>query len=643
LKVKDTDMNRLLIGSMLFAFLLLGGVNSAKSQSANANKAKAYYFQAEKAFGQSNFKAAMNAVLQTEKLLGTENPRTTALKVKIHFAQGNYKKAKHTLDKFYTYKVGDSLAIEMSDYVVQIDEKIDAEDARIRKVKQQAIAKVETDRLAAIAAENKRLRGERLRQQQVERDRVAQLVQKKAAEQQVIKDQLRICESESSTINCFAVAKRHELGRDGYLVDMEQAARYYAKSCRPKGDDIHQGCFGRVRLLSLGHGVSENPDDEIRNIVNEKRRNDGYRGRNLDKVDWNYLSGQSWLKGKKRSAGNSYYKSNSIVASYYFDLSCKAENKTACNAAKQVTPDKLHQAIDMFVNCENDGPLDRGAACYAFAEIFEKDKHIYKYLKGEYPHYAITQYVERQGARINRYYEPDRYYKLACDRFKNPGACFREAEQSYEYANTGRTTIRYWLEEVIQKYESICETKNQTSVDKKMRCDRLDIVKASATQDFEAAKASCLNPIKTSLTEEDCKKVATAYEKGFVFPADSSRLFEYALRTCNVWRRSGCKEAEEFAKNGTVMLPPDFENLAAYYGAACSYYQSPPLSVLCTRAIKMYETGDGVEQDLSTAKTYFKLLLKRHKNYCKSASRGSDECKEYKRLKAEYSAFKSRN
>ncbi|PKH04553.1 hypothetical protein CXF72_00270, partial [Psychromonas sp. MB-3u-54] len=621
----------------VLCLLVLSLSFSASAQSQNDQMARAYYFEAENAVAKGELSNALTAITKAEELLGASNASTTAMKVKIYFGQGKYQTAKRELSTFYNFKAGNNLAREMAPYLTKIDKKITEEKARIVAEKQAAIVKLEQARQAGIAAKDARILAEERRQAQAKRNRLAQLAQQKSVEKQAIQDQFQSCENGYSTFNCFAVAERYEFGRDGYLQDLEKASLYYGKSCRPKELDKHKGCFGRVRLLSQGHGISESSKSEIREIVFLKRRHDGYRSGNgvVDGADWNYLSGQIWQKRTNDTNGNPFYKSNSIVAAFYFNKSCKIGNKDGCNAAKQVTPDKLQQALDMYVTCKR-GPSNKGIACYEFAKAIDGDENIYKYLRGEYPHYAVSQYWKKHDLRIYpakvnpRFIEPNKFYDLACDEYKHPDACFRNAESTYEYAKKYTFSFESWVT-LLEKYKISCETKIPIPSNKELACSRREKIKEKLKQDFSFAKDNCLTPTIYG-AKQDCLKIASAYKLGFMVPVDQSREFEYLLRACKHGGWSDCRKAAEYAEDIEGTLPADFENVAEFYGKACKSHPS----LFCVRLGDMYIAGEGVEQDTSMAKSYYKIYLKRQKKICKGAGKDSDDCKKYKDFKEEY-------
>ncbi|MFL0803054.1 MAG: hypothetical protein K6L81_05010 [Agarilytica sp.] len=608
---------------------------SAAAQTQNDQMARAYYFEAQRAVAAGTYGDALSAINKAESLLGSSNASTTALKVKIYFGQGKYQAAKQALNTFYTLKSGENLAREMAVFLTKVDKKIIEEKSRIESERRAAIVKAEQDRLAAIAAKKARIEAETLRQQQAERDRLAQLAQQAVDAKQALQDQFQSCENGRSVFDCFVVAERYEFGRDGYPKNLEKAAIYYGKSCRPKKDDKHKGCFGRVRLLFEGYDASEKTEEEISTIVSHKRRYGGYRGGNADGVDWFFFSGKVLQKSVNYADSHPFLESNSLAARYYYGMSCELGNKKSCDAAKKIVPDMLQKAVEQYVACEN-GPLNKGAACYEFAQILEKDKHVYKYLRSEYPHYAITQYLKTNGLRIYpaktfpRYIEPAKFYRLACDDHQYPDACFVRAENSYKYAQEYNYSFESWVA-LFREYEISCEETTPMPVNHAVGCKRRDTIKLKLTQELEAAKTNCITPT-TYGAEEDCTKIATAYKTGFMVAPDSSKVLEYLLRSCTLGGWSNCRDAAAYAEEGAIILPPDFENPAEYYGKACKRYPT----LFCIRAGEMYLKGDGVKQDAAMAKAYYKILLKRKKKICKGAAKDSNSCREYDAFKAEY-------
>lgn len=102
-----------------FIFLLL--IGSISNACADQVKAKAYYIAAEVAYNNKQYKEALDSLDNAKLLLGSDNARILALKVKIHYAQYDYFLANALLEKFYKNKSSTSLQQEMSQYFVNIE------------------------------------------------------------------------------------------------------------------------------------------------------------------------------------------------------------------------------------------------------------------------------------------------------------------------------------------------------------------------------------------------------------------------------------------------------------------------------------------------------------------------------------------
>lgn len=90
-------VNRYILGFRILSALVIVIMTVpliATAQPNNDQKARAYYFEAERALEERAFNEALSALDNVEQLLGSSNASTTAMKVKIYYAQEKYEVAK---------------------------------------------------------------------------------------------------------------------------------------------------------------------------------------------------------------------------------------------------------------------------------------------------------------------------------------------------------------------------------------------------------------------------------------------------------------------------------------------------------------------------------------------------------------------
>lgn len=104
---------------LLVILIFLSQLNYAQSDS---DRAKAYYFEAVNSFESKNYDKTLEYCQQVEDILKTSNARVEALRVKSYFAKGNMEKAKEALNRFSNYGADESLSVEISPYIVKIEE-----------------------------------------------------------------------------------------------------------------------------------------------------------------------------------------------------------------------------------------------------------------------------------------------------------------------------------------------------------------------------------------------------------------------------------------------------------------------------------------------------------------------------------------
>lgn len=166
---------------ILLVFLISIGF-SAYTQS-NADKAKAYYFEAQDAYSAENYTDCINHLNKVEELLGSTNAKIINLKVKTYYSIKEYQKAKIELEKFskYSANAGDDLIKETLSYLVKIESELEAEQTRKRE------------------AETKRKREAELAEARRKKEREAAEIQKR-------KDQLEQTAWEKACIDNTALA-----------------------------------------------------------------------------------------------------------------------------------------------------------------------------------------------------------------------------------------------------------------------------------------------------------------------------------------------------------------------------------------------------------------------------------------------------
>lgn len=126
-------------------------VSSSVIAQSSSEKAAAYYFEAEKSYVDSNYKTSLDLLKKCFEFNQGSNARIESLKVKIYYAQKEFKKAKIALSKFYNYPAKTALKKQMSSYIVRVDSELEKliqqekEDARRKELKRKRKIKEEND------------------------------------------------------------------------------------------------------------------------------------------------------------------------------------------------------------------------------------------------------------------------------------------------------------------------------------------------------------------------------------------------------------------------------------------------------------------------------------------------------------------
>ncbi|REG84096.1 hypothetical protein [Winogradskyella sediminis] len=131
--------------------LLLLSINTLCAQSNDA-KARAYFTEAQTAYGKGSYNTAISNLNTVEELLGNTNPVILNLKVKAYYSLKDYDKAKQCLDEFSkrSAKADKGLVTETQSYYVKIDDAIAEEKASKERARLAEIKRKEDARLAEI-------------------------------------------------------------------------------------------------------------------------------------------------------------------------------------------------------------------------------------------------------------------------------------------------------------------------------------------------------------------------------------------------------------------------------------------------------------------------------------------------------------
>lgn len=120
---------------LLFVCLVFSST-IAQAQISSNKKAKLYFTEAEKRFGQNDFETALEYINKTQATLGTTNGRILNLKVKTLYNLGQFHEANRALNKFekYSNQVTESLKNDTYSYLVRIERAIEELDKREDKM-----------------------------------------------------------------------------------------------------------------------------------------------------------------------------------------------------------------------------------------------------------------------------------------------------------------------------------------------------------------------------------------------------------------------------------------------------------------------------------------------------------------------------
>lgn len=165
--------------SSIFSFcialgLFLQTTNIIAQSTADQQKARAYYMQAEAAYEGEEYSKTLEYLDQVAALLGGQSNATIAsLRTKTLYEMKEYVQAKKALGRFFEMKPQTSLLKEMSAYLIKIDEALEkarlAEIARKEKERQAELARLEKERQEALKRqEEERKRRERARQKKLD-------------------------------------------------------------------------------------------------------------------------------------------------------------------------------------------------------------------------------------------------------------------------------------------------------------------------------------------------------------------------------------------------------------------------------------------------------------------------------------------
>ncbi|MFT7559761.1 MAG: TPR repeat protein [Flavobacteriales bacterium] len=609
LKAQNKTLLQSVVSLIFMIFVLnLGFTSMAQAQSQDEKLARAYYFESERAVNIESYSDALLAINKAEELLGKGNASTTAIKVKIYFGQQKYNLAKQALNKFYTYEAGDKLSREMSTYLIRIDKKVEGENIRIAAQRQAQIEKAERDRLAAISAEKRRILANRVRQENIEKERLATQSKHLGALLKAHQDQIERCEKyakyHQESESCVEVGRRFEYG-DLVAQDYEKAVYFYRAACHGYNEvplesdhgysdsyvDIN-ACLGRIRMLDHGYAVSEHPEVEAFNILVGQRCD-----REIPSV-CNKV-GLFWQHGVFYSDGKLYRKSDSKRARNLFTTSCDAGNAQGCAALNFLQPDTNERYLSYLDACWGE---DKDA-CYQVAQLSAADPKLEEHTD-----------INNMGS--------DSFYIKACG--------LDSMEACYEYANIKSKNLfgEYYFpnEKVVAFFQKVC-----TSIQPKDACSKLESVKAEILAKADVFEAECVKG-----EGKLCAEVGDWFNEGVIVPVDYTRAgINYRIACDSGWDYS-CKVYAVMAENGKGMAV-SLDTTAKYYTLACQDNMADEDA--CINAYRFISAGHGSKEDKSKLKKAVKNTKGYLKYYCKQqkkegGSGSSSYCQRYKKIKA---------
>lgn len=140
--------------------ILLCPITGHSQTTADQNRARATYLQAEQAFENQQFEEALRYLSRTEELFGGSNARIESLRVRVLYKAGEYDSAREAVGRFFTMEATPELALEMSQLEETILRELAAEkeaEAEARRKAAERLARSEAEK----AAEAARLEAER--------------------------------------------------------------------------------------------------------------------------------------------------------------------------------------------------------------------------------------------------------------------------------------------------------------------------------------------------------------------------------------------------------------------------------------------------------------------------------------------------
>lgn len=555
------DMNKICCGILLFISFVLLGASPVAAQDANANKAKAYYFQAEKAFGKGSYESALSSLSQTEKLLGSSNSRTTALKVKIYYAQGEYQRAKTTLDRFYGLKSSDSLAQEMSDYIVKVDEKINAQRLAKIKARQDAIAAKEKARKDAIAAKEKA----RLAAIQAEKDKQAKILSDDRAEHRNFETW---CTRDSNDYYCYATALRYAFGKPTTAVDYPLAAKYYSKSCYPRRWRVAGYFSGCSNLGYLYESGDIPPDLRFEGVLFDEKLKDVKSSNGLREAFVLYKMACDSPNSSDHSYGcrnlANFYKDgvsdgketivskSTLLARQAYDKACKAGRDLACEESKKLQADNLEWLDKKVSSCDSGNGKDCQFAGFAYfygtliSRVVETaDK------------YSVRSRVLRSGGRETIPKDLDKaekYLEKACEANIYSGCHKLSVLLQDRYDSTKHTET---MISAYDAYRKACADGRFSAM-----CDLREL-----ENDVERYFAELENKCQEGVGLR-CEILGDAYDNGKGVDIDDTRAAGYFLKGCNLGRARSCNVYGVLLRSGEGLTRNDHKAVE-YYEKAC--------------------------------------------------------------------------
>lgn len=562
--------------SFLLVFLASALNSIAFAQNVDSNKAKAYYFQAQKAFSAADYDTALSAIEKTESLLGSENPSTLAMKIKISFAQSKYETANLQLDRFYSLEAGDALVQEMSGYLIQIDDKLEEQKVARAKAIQAAQDAEERKRIAALEAE------------------AAKKAKVIADDQAKLKLLIEQCDEKNSSA-CFSLGYRYHAGKSPSTeVNYPMAASYYARSCFP--EENHTAACNNLGQLYQQKKIGTDMrfvggvySKQLKNVRSEYGMHEAFVlyklacDQSSDEYSCNNL-GNRYQFGVYDGGDKVIIPSSTKLARTAFKKACDAGRESACKQTKDLEADDLELLSQQEEKCIN-GDIP---SCRFAGHSFASGKRVIGSRPSEdsTKSSVIMRMANTKGQPIPiDLTKAIKYFTMGCDGENYP-SCLQLGMISVK-ANTTNTNLTLG-------YQSLNKACQKGGIE--FACNELQTLQTDIKKIVDPLVESCHGG-----SGQACEELGDAYDLGSRLPEDNPRARQYFLKGCDLGKARSCNIFGVMNLSGEGG-PVSQTTAIEYMKKACmgKYFTG------CLNLGENYRDGTGVEKDLAKAASYFR-------------------------------------